>query len=126
MLKLEQKIHDALPTPARQRRFAWMVDARHHLARLISQLTCWSGSVEHPTLDRQIVLYEEAIIQLVKDRVLAATLMAKWAADDAALIHVRGYAPPGLDCPVCEQDGAYGLSDALASDMLARLPDEML
>ena len=124
MLELEQKIHDALPTIGRQRRFAMLANARGDLARLTAELTCWTGSVEHPTLDRQVVLYELAILDLVPDPTLAATLAIDWIVYDAGLIHVRGYAPPGLDCPVCK-DGAFGLSDVLANNMLDRLPDEM-
>ena len=124
MLELEQKIHDALPTIGRQRRFARLVRPRRDLARLTAEMTCWTGSVEHPTLDRQVVLYEHAIARPRARPGACRHPAIEWIVYDAGLIHVRGYAPPGLNCPVCK-DGAFGLSDVLARNMLDRLPDEI-
>lgn len=115
MIELERRVHDLL-TPARQRRFGWLVQNRGYLARIIAELCCW-GLWDVPALDRQLQLTEEALLGLVDDPRDAATLSAEWAVRDAALIHSRDEAPAGFDCCVC-RSGRYGVDE-----ILARLPE---
>lgn len=115
MLELEQRAHDALTAP-RQRRFAWLVQNRDHIAQIIAELGCW-GLWDLPALDRQLQLTEEAISGLIEDPRLAVELNAEYAVRDASLIHTRGVSPTGFDCVVC-RTGRYGIDE-----ILARLPE---
>lgn len=115
MLELERRVHDLL-TGTRQRRFTRLTQNRSYLARTVAELGCW-GVWDVPALDRQLHLTEEALLGLVGDPQLAATLSAEWAVRDAALIHSRDEAPVGFDCCVC-RSGRYGLDE-----ILARLPE---
>lgn len=116
MLELEQQAHDLLTSPARQRRFRWLVANRNHLAQIIAELGCW-GLWDVPALDRQVQLTEEAISNLIEDRRLAVALNAEYTVRDAALIHARGLPPEGLPCAVCAT-GRYSVDQ-----ILARLPE---
>lgn len=117
MFDSEQQIHDSLTSPARQRRFEWLITNRQRLALIIAELGCW-GIWDVPAMDRQLGLLETAIYEFVADDPeTAVALSTEYVVRDSALIHGRGNAP--FDCAVCKH-GAYGLGD-----ILARLPAEI-
>ncbi|RYP84235.1 hypothetical protein EKO23_16370 [Nocardioides guangzhouensis] len=109
-MDLEKRVHDSLP-PTKQRRLRWLVAARKYAAQAIAEASCL-GLHDAPGLDRQVVLAESAIEDLIPDRAAAAALMAEYAVSDAALIHNRGDSPLGFDCAVCS--GRYGIESILA------------
>lgn len=110
MFDLEKQAHDQL-TGARHRRFEWLTANRQYVANIIAEMACW-GIFDLPALDRQLVLFEEAISTLVTDPQLTAALSAEYAVRDAALLHPRGRPPEGFDCVVC-RTGGYSIDDVL-------------
>ncbi|MBD3926098.1 hypothetical protein IEZ26_15850 [Nocardioides cavernae] len=113
MLDLEQQVL-ALLTGARGRRFTWLAQQRLVLAETVAQTDCF-GVTEAPSLDQQVELVEETLLNMVPDLDLAAELAAEYAIRDAALIHGRGEPPAGFDCSVCS--GRFGIHE-----LLARIP----
>lgn len=115
MLDIEVQAQARL-SPARRRRFEFLLATRNQLARACAELYCW-GVVDAPVIDRHLVLLEDALIALVGDPDLAATLSAEWSVRDASLLH-----PPGtVDwCSVCRH-GRYGLEELLGT--LTPIPD---
>ena len=78
--------------PARRSR-----DARNAAARTIAEVSCW-GFMETARLDRQVLLFERGIENLINDPLQAAQLAADWALRDSEMIH----APGTTDwCSVC-------------------------
>ena len=71
-----------------------------------SQRPAASVCMTFEALDRQVVLVESAIEELIPDPAVAAALMTEYAVRDAELIHNRGDSPLGFDCAVCS--GRYG------------------
>lgn len=116
MLSVEVQAHRALP-PAKRDRFEFLLSMRSALARTSAELSCW-GVGTTPMIDRQLVLVEDALTALVVNVRLAATLSARWAAEDAKLLHQSGTAPEW--CTVC-QHGGYGVEDTLRT--LGRVSD---
>lgn len=112
MLDVEVQAYNALP-PKKRDRFKFLLNMRTALARTTGELFCWGvGSDDTPMIDRQLVLLEDALLNLVDDPRLAATLSAEWAAHDASLLHATGAAKDW--CAVC-QHGGYGIGDLLGS-----------
>lgn len=93
---LELQARDALPA-AKQARFDFLLDARNAAARTIAEVSCW-GFMETARLDRQVLLFERGIENLINDPLQAAQLAADWALRDSEMIH----APGTTDwCSVC-------------------------
>lgn len=112
MLDVEVQACEALP-PAKRDRFRFLLNMRAALARTSGELFCWGvGFNDTPMIDQQLVLLEDALLNLVGDVRLAATLSAEWAAYDASLLHHTGAAKDW--CAVC-QHGGYGIGDLLGS-----------
>lgn len=108
MHDVELRSRDALPPPKRDR-FEFLLGMRRALARTSAELSCW-GVGSTTMLDQQLVLVEDALTNMLGDARLAATLSARWAADDTKLLHQPGAAPGW--CKVC-QHGEYSLEDTL-------------
>lgn len=103
MLDVEVQAHDAVP-PAKRERFGFLLAMRNALARASAELSCWgAGPNGHPMIDRQFVLLEDALTNLVSDDRLVARLRVEWAASDARLLHQPGTAPAW--CTVCQRGG---------------------
>ena len=107
MLDVEGQAHAALP-PAKRPRFEFLLGMRNALARTSAEVCCW-GVIDAPTVDRHLVLLEDALTDMIDDCQLAATVSAEWAVNDAALLHETGTADW---CSVCRR-GRYGLQDLL-------------
>lgn len=110
MLDVEERAYNALP-PTKRDRFKFLLTMRHALARTTAELFCWGvGFDDTPVIDRQLVLLEDALTNLVGDVQLASSLRAEWVAHDASLLHPTGTAKAWRS--VC-QHGGYGTRDLL-------------
>lgn len=88
MLDLEKQALAALPDRKRPR-FEFLLRMRQAAARITAQAACF-GVIDSPALDRQVVLLEDAITNMIDDLGLSAALSAEWAVNDAALLHSTG------------------------------------
>lgn len=103
MLDVEVQAHGAVPY-AKRERFEFLLAMRNALARTSAELSCWgAGPNGFPMIERQFVLLEDAVTNLIGDDRLAARLRAEWAASDARLLHQTGAAPAW--CTVCQRGG---------------------
>lgn len=110
MHDVELRARDAL-SPSKRDRFEFLLQMRRGLARTSAEMSCW-GVGNTTMLDQQLVLVEDALIRMLGDARLAATLSARWTADDNDLLHQPGAAPEW--CAVCQHNG-YSLNHALGT-----------